>query len=70
MHSSYVICDGCHNCGWTADQLALVIPKDEGLLCGHEPIRERKLIKGVMRDVVKFAEVHPAGKCDEWRPNR
>jgi hypothetical protein len=67
MDKSYCLQDGCHNCGMLARTLELVIDEDDSLLCGHEPIRERKLVKGVTRDIVKFAEVHPAGKCSAWR---
>lgn len=70
MHKSYAIEDGCHNCGWLAEQLEIVIPKDKDLLCAESPVKET-VMQGVQRlDVVKFAVVHPAGKCDAWKAKR
>ena len=66
MKQDYRIQDGCHNCGRLATQLDIVIPKDDDLLCGESPEREQKIIKGRTSDIVRFAVVHPAGKCSAW----
>ena len=68
MHKSYAIQDGCHNCVWLVRHLDIVIPEKEAeTLCGESPIREKSLRRGRTVDIVKFAEVLPAGKCNEWR---
>lgn len=66
MQKDYRIEDGCHNCGRRASQLDIVIPKDKDILCGHEPEREEKLVRGRREHIVRFAVVHPAGKCGAW----
>ena len=70
MHKSYAIQDGCHNCGWLARTLELIIDDDDSLLCGESPEREEQFVKGRRMNIVRFAEVHPAGKCEKWKGNK